>query len=373
MEIVYKSGSPGMLWKPDIQGVYALYGEEDRLKEEVVRALTKHIINPDFADFDLEILDGSVINADGILAAAGQIPFGSDRRLIIVKGMEQWRERAKSSETERLADGLSRLSASTCLILVIAAEEEEERRKTAITVKLDNAIKKVGALVACRGLKGDSLITWVVERVRKEGKRADAATAERLIATVGNEMLVLEQEINKLVNYCGDREIVTTHDVSIVVASSPEDVMFTTVEAISKRQTDRSMLLLAELHRYDPKPQAVSGKLLALLARQYRMLWQAKFLSDKRVNPRDIRSLPAEITGELPTENNIAQIAFKAGDLFTLSRSYSWQEISHSLELLLLCDLANKGGTTEETGTFGADPLRNLQLLILQLTGAAAK
>lgn len=121
------------------------------------------------------------------------------------------------------------------------------------------------------------------------------------------------REINKLVNYCGDREIVTTHDVSIVVASSPEDVMFTTVEAISKRQTDRSMLLLAELHRYDPKPQAVSGKLLALLARQYRMLWQAKFLSDKRVNPRDIRSLPAEITGELPTENNIAQIAFKAG------------------------------------------------------------
>ena len=110
MEIVYKSGSPSALWKPELQRVYAFFGEEDRLKEEAVAALVKHVVSPDFADFDLETLDASTAGADGILAAAGQVPFGSERRLVVVKGMEQWRERAKNAEAERLAEGIARLS-----------------------------------------------------------------------------------------------------------------------------------------------------------------------------------------------------------------------------------------------------------------------
>ena len=153
--------------------------------------------------------------------------------------------------------------------------------------------------MACRGLKGDSLLAWIGERVKREGKRIDANAAEQLISTAGGEMLTLEQEISKLVCYVGERDVVTTQDVATVVASSPEDVMFTTVDAITRRQTDRALLLLAELHRYEPKPQAVAGKLMALLARQYRMLWQAKFLSEKRINPRDVRALPPELAGRI--------------------------------------------------------------------------
>ena len=192
---------------------------------------------------------------------------------------------------------------------MVAAEDEEERRKTAITTKLDNAVKKFGAMVACRGLKGESLLAWVAERVKREGKRMRGGSGAA-DETAGGEMRTLEQEISKLVCYSGDRETITTRDVAMVVASSPEDVMFTTVDAITRRQTDRALLLLAELHRYDPKPQAVAGKLLALLARQYRMFWQAKFLGEKRINPRDVRALPPELAAELPetaTSRNCVQ------------------------------------------------------------------
>ncbi len=359
-----------MMWKPTLHKVYALHGEEDRLKEEAVAALVKHVVEADFADFDLERLDANAAGADGILSSAGQVPFGSERRLVIVKGMEQWRERGKSGEAERLAEGLGRLSDAACVVLVVAAEDEEDKRKTAVTTKLDNAVKKLGATVAFRGLKGDSLAAWIADRVKQEGKRIESGAVEQLIATAGSEMLGLEQEISKLVCYVGERDSVTARDVSTVVASSPEDVMFTTIDAITRRQTDRALLLLMELHRYDPKPQAVAGKLLALLARQYRMLWQAKFLSEKRVNPRDVRSLPPEMSAELPTESNIAQLAFKAADLFAASKNYEWRDLTGALEKLLLCDLANKGGVTDESGTFGADPVRNLQMLVLELTGA---
>lgn len=370
MEINYKSGAAATLWKSGLQPVYLFFGEEDRLKEEAVAALLKHIVEPDFADFDLETLDASDSTADAIRAAAGQLPFGSEKRVVVVKGMEQWRERGKQSEVERLAEGIERLGNTACLVLVASAEEEEGRRKTAVSVKLDNAVKKAGAVVTCNALKGEGLADWIVGRVKQEGKRIESGAVEQLTQAVGNEMLLLEQEIIKLVCFIGEADTIRGRDVAAVVASSPEDVMFSTIDAIARRQTDNALALLAELHRYDPKPQAVAGKLLALLARQYRMLWQAKFLAEKRINPRDVRSLPAELSAELPSEGNIAQLAFKASELFTLSRNYKWSELADALEKLLLCDLANKGGATDETDIFGGDPAKNLQLLVLYLTGA---
>jgi DNA polymerase-3 subunit delta len=372
MELTYKSDAPAGLWKPALLSVYIFFGEEDRLKDEAVTALTDHLVPPDWRDFDLEAMEAGSADAGAILAAAGQIPFGAERRLVIVKGMEQWRDRNRQAEAERLAEGVARLPSSACLALVVAAEDDEARRKTAITAKLDNAVKKAGALVAFRALKGEGLAAWVSARAQQEGKGIEAAACQLLVETVGSEMLLLEQEIRKLAAYVGDRSAITARDVGLVVASTPEDVMFTTVDAITRRQTDRALTLLSELHRYDPKPQAVAGKLLSLLGRQYRMLWQAKFLAERRVNPRDVRALPPDMAAELPGEANIASLAFKAPDLFAMAKGLSWADLTRAMELLLLCDLANKGGVTEETTLFGADVVRNLQLLTLSLTNSGS-
>ena len=111
-----------------------------------------------------------------------------------------------------------------------------------------------------------------------------------------------------------------------VVATQAEDVMFQCVEAISRKQTDRALSLLHELHRHDPKPQAVAGRLLALLLRQYRMMWQAKQLALMGVPARDIPSLAPEIAADLPTEGTpLTQIAFQGlgFSLYSMVGGYS--------------------------------------------------
>lgn len=373
MEVKFSSRAASAMWKPVLQKVYLLSGEEDRLKDEALEALVARVVPEEWKDFDLERLDAGLVTAEEILAAARQIAFGAERRLVIVKGMDQWRDRGKNAEIDRLSEGIATLSDTACLVLMTAAQEEEGRRKTAVGPKLDNAVKKYGCLVECRPLKDDDLVAWVEALVLMAGKRIGREAAELLISSVNGEMLQLEQEIAKLCGYVGERAAITAQDVGTLVAVSPEDVMFSTVDAITRRHTERALALLSQLHRYDPKPQAVAGKLLALLARQYRLLWQARFLVDQRVNPRDVRSLPLELAGELPSEVSIMQpnIAFRAGDLFAAARKWNWNELTEALEALLMCDLANKGGATEEVDVYGADPARNLQLLTLQLTGSA--
>src|SRR5947209_14474591 len=105
MEIVYRAGNPGALWSAGLQRIYMFYGEEDRLKDEAVRALADHVVEPDFADFDREALSADSVDASAILSAAGQAPFGSERRLVVVSGLEAWRERGKGAEADRLAEG----------------------------------------------------------------------------------------------------------------------------------------------------------------------------------------------------------------------------------------------------------------------------
>ncbi len=369
MEMEYRSGGAESLWKSGLAPVYLFFGAEDNLKHEAVEALVKQVVSPDFADFDLEVMDASSVTADAILASVGQVPFGSDKRVVVVRGMEQWREKSRSADAERLAEGIARLGNATCLVLVASAEEEEARRKTAVTIKLDNAVKKVGTVVTCRALEGRNLQEWVMGRVREEGKQIDRDAVELLIHTVGNEMLILDHEIIKLVCYVGDTPKVTMQDVGAVTASSPEDVVFTLIEAITQKQADRALLLLQEVHRYDPKPQAVAGKLLALLSRQYRMIWQARHLVSQRVSPHEVKNLSSALLAELPSEGSIVQVHFKAGDLFRLAREYTFEQLERVFEQLLLCDLANKGNVLEDGGVFSSDPEGNLKLLVLLLTG----
>ncbi|MDW8207293.1 MAG: DNA polymerase III subunit delta [Chloroherpetonaceae bacterium] len=372
MEIQYRSGNPEVLWKPRLMPVYLLFGEEERLKEEAVMALIHRAVAEDFTGFDLETLDAATTDANAILSAASQIPFGSERRVVLVRGMEQWRDRARAGEVETLAQGIPRLGSTACLILIVGAEEEEAKRKTAVSVKLDNAVKKHGALIACHAMNNTDVADWIRRYVQREGKQIEPAAVNTLVEAVGNETLLLEQELRKLISYAGEHPIIRHNDIAQIVVSAPEDVMFATVDAIVRKQTDRALTLLAESHRYDPKPQSVAARLLALLARQYRLLWQARFLAEKQISPRNIRALPEELAAELPGEGNIAQVAFKAGELLQQARLYRWEELAQAFDRILQCDLANKGGATDETGIFGSDPVKNLQLLVIALTTASS-
>ncbi len=367
MEVNYSSGNSQVLWSDPKSAVFMLYGDEDVLKVEAECALISRFLAPEYSDFDLEVLNTDGSTAESILGAASQMPFGSERRVVLVKGMEQWRDRGRAAEAEKLATGIAKLTPPACLILVVASEEDESKRKTAVVPKLDNAVKQWGVFAACRSLKDEPLSDWIIERVKFFGKRIDRDAVELLISGAGHEMRALNHEIFKLINYIGDRVPITVRDVNLVVAEQAEDVIFQCVDAISKRQTDRALTLLNELHREEPKPHAVAAKLMGLLVRQYRLLYQAKHLGNQGITARNIKQLPENLSAQLPADPAISA-AYRASDLLILAQKYTVNELQWIFERLLMCDLANKGGVTEEDSQFSLEPVANLQLLVMQLT-----
>lgn len=365
MDIAFSKGAAKALFNP-VQRVYLLYGEEDRQKDEALALLRSAAVDPAFADFDYQVVEAESAPPEEILATAGLAPLGSPCRLVVVRGAEVYRRREKQSEAERLAQGLPALGAASCLALrVAAAEDEKSRGKTILTARLDAAVRAHGSIIQCRALTEEDLLDWLAGEARTAGKRLHEEAGLRLIQAARGDRMALANELEKAVCYVGDAKEITLAVVEATCSYDAEDVMFKLVDAITQRNADQALRLLRELLRYDTKPQSVAGRLLALLARQYRLIWQAHELGRQRCDPGMVRNLPPELAAELPSEGSITGLAWKARDLFAVARTWDRPALARAFSLLLECDLANKGG-----GEGSEDVVTNLEILILNLCQA---
>ncbi len=367
MELTVQSGKWNLLWQQGVQKAYLFFGTDDRLKQLAVQQLLQQAAPEEWRDFDMEAMHLFDTDAGRIFAAAVQAPFGAEKRVVLVRGAELWREKARQQDADKFAELLGALPASACVILVAAAGDEEAKRKTAVSAKLDAALRQHGMLAACKMPERAELVQWITAWVKQENKQIEPEAARKLMENVGADMQRLETELQKLCAYAAERQHIGLQDVLLLAPETPEDSIFAAVDAVMNRSTDNALLLLAELHRYDPHPHAVAGKYLAMLARQIRLVWQARFLIEKGLTPNDVRSLPAEILEELPSDARIVSMAFRARELFAMARLWEYADLEWALEQLMLCDLANKGGATREETIFGAAPARNLQMLVASI------
>ncbi len=364
MEAVWNKSAARTLFNPP-RRLYCFYGEDDRQKDEAIALLRAAVVDESFADFDYEVIEAVGRSPEDILSAAGMAPFGSPSRLLVVRGAEIYRKREKSGDAERMAAGLARLGGSSCVALRVAAgEDEKSRGKTILTSRLDTAIKEQGVAVQCRPLAEEDLVDWVIGEAAREGKRIAPDAARRVVAAAQGSRDAMGHELEKALCYAGDSPVVTLAMVEATCSYDPEDVMFKLVDSISRRNAEQALRLLHELLRYDTKPQSVAGRLLALLARQLRLVAQAVELSQLRIDSQGVRNLPPEIAGELPSDGSIAAMAWKARDIYAAARGWNRVGLTQAFERMLECDLANKGG-----GEGSGDVVTNIELLILQLCG----
>ncbi len=344
--------------------VYIFHGEDDIKKDELINKIKQNVVDPDFADFDFESLDASMISPDDILSAANLAPFGSKRRMVLVIGAEIYRKREKTSVAETLADGISKLSGAGCLVLRVGSSEDDtSRQQTVLTKKIDQATVKVGEIVSCNSMKQEELIGWMRQYVSEAGKNLDSQAAMRLYQSIGNNRQALRNELEKIICFVGDGKKIVIDDVNTVCSNNPEDVIFKLVDAVTSKDAGRTLSLYQELMKYDTKSYAVIGRLIAMLNRQFKLLSQAYELNAMHMQLNNPDSIPEAIRNSLPSDANLLRIKWKVRDYARMAKLWTREEIANAFNLLLNCDLANKG---EEIGF--EDPQMNMQLTLLQLS-----
>jgi len=306
---------------------------DEFLSAEEIAKLRASYGDPSLADLNSVFLDGQRVSLGELQAAADALPFLADRRLVVVRRLlarfstrgEQKERAGKGSPSveERFAEYLNQIPPTTDLVLV----EESEIDSRSV---LYRALRSAGAtIIAPPDLKSGELVKWVQRRARHKGSRLAPGVAEKLVDEIGVDLRALDQELEKLSLYCGQAEVQEA-DVARLVTASRTTSIFAMVDALGIRNHRQVVSILHDLLQEGEQPL----KILALIARQWRLLVEAKEL-------REMGGGPAEVASRLRVA------PWQARKLLGQERSFSREELKALYRALLDTDVAIKTGQVE--------------------------
>ncbi len=240
--------------------VYLLYGEERYLRRQYTERLRKAMCPADDT-MNTHFFQGKDVPVGEIIDLAETLPFLADRRVIFIENSGLFK-----SGGEKMAEYLAAPNESAFFVFT---ESEVDKRS-----KLFKAVKSSGYAAEFAVQDEKTLKRWIVGILAKEGKRITENTVRLFLTKTGTDMDNIQTELEKLICYCMDRDVVTDADVEAICTTQVTNHIFDMINAIADRRTDRALELYYDLLALKEPPM----RILFLIARQCNMLLQVKEL-----------------------------------------------------------------------------------------------
>ncbi len=290
--------------------VYCLYGEENFLKRSYRKRLRDAIAGDD--TMNVAVFDGSEVSVQQIIDLADTMPFFAERRLIIVDQSGLFKKEAGA-----LADYLSQMPETTHLIFVEDAVDKRNR--------LYKRVAADGRMVELKRQGEDVLRRWAGGILKSEGKRITERTMDYFLEVTGDDMDYIRTELDKLISYVGERDVVTPEDVDAICSQQITGKIFEMIAAVAARRQPQALKLYYDLLALKEPPM----RILALIGKQFNQLLQIKEMSG-----RDNGTI-AKALGVPP---------FAVGKLANQARAFTREELRHCVERCVQSDEDVKTG-----------------------------
>ena len=254
------------------QPVYLLYGEERYLKRQYRDKLKGVLCTPD-DNMNNHFYEGRNVSVGEIIDLAETLPFLAQHRVIFLDNSGLFK-----SGGEQMAEYLKVQNESTVLIFT---EAEVDKRS-----KPFKAAQAQGCAVEFAAQDENTLKRWVAGILGREGKKITENTVLLLLSKTGTDMENIHMELEKLICYCMDREVVEPRDVEAVCTTRVSNHIFDMVTAIAEKRQKDALELYYDLLTLKEPPR----RILFLIARQCNLLLQAKAMKSKGQSNKEIAS-----------------------------------------------------------------------------------
>lgn len=256
----------------DLKHAYLLYGEEQYLIRQYRDKIVKAAV-PEGDTMNFTAFSGDGINPKEIIDLAETLPFFADSRLILIEDSGFFKK-----SPEELAEYFAEVPETTRFLFV---EKEVDKRS-----KLYKALTKMGNAVEFKQQTDEILSRWVGGRIKKEGKNITRDAYNLFIQKTGTDMENIDKELEKLICYCLDKEIIEPADVEAVTTEQISNKIFEMVDAISTHQQKKALELYYDLLALKEPPM----RILFLITRQFQILLTVKVMTNKGFGNKDIAS-----------------------------------------------------------------------------------
>lgn len=276
--------------------IYLLYGEERYLRRQYRDRLKKAMCG-DNDQMNTHYYEGKDISVGEVIDLAETLPFMAERRVIFLNDSGLFK-----SGGEKMAEYLKEPNETTFFVFT---ESEVDKRS-----KLYKTVQTGGCAVEFAIQDENVLKRWIAGKLKKEGKNITENTVRLFLLKTGTDMENISMELEKLVCYCIDRDVITEEDVEAVCTIRISNHIFDMVNAIADRQTRKALQLYYDLLALKEPPM----RILFLIARQFNLLLQVRDMKGKGYDNKAIGGkigLPPFIAGKYVTQ----AARFRSGDL----------------------------------------------------------
>ena len=296
-----------------LKQVYLLYGEEDYLRKQYRDKLKKALAGDDDS-MNCHHFEGKDINVGEVIDLAETMPLLAERRVIIVENSGLFKHGG-----EQFAEYLKEPSETTFFVLT---EKEVDKRS-----KLFKSVSAKGRAIDFKAQDESVLKRWVLGNLKKEDKKITERDLELFLEKTGTSMENISKELEKLICYCMDKEVITTDDIEAICTRQVNNQIFDMMNAIADKRQKEAMELYYDLLTLKEPPM----RILFLLARQFNLLLQVKELKKK--------GYPTKTIGE-----NVGLPGFVAGKYVNQAAKFSTKDLRKAVTDCVEAEEAVKTG-----------------------------
>jgi DNA polymerase-3 subunit delta len=209
--------------------VYVLFGDEEHIKDEVLRLIVARAVDPAMKDFNVDVRRGADLDVAGLRSVLEQLPMMAERRVVVIRDAHT----LKKAPLGVLDQYLAKPSRDISLVLALPAGVEPEKNWPARATTVE-----------CKPLSEEGVFKWVAHELKEKLHGSITPDAAALLVNhVGNDLAQLTGELDKLLSYTNGAEI-DADAVQAVVGIRHGETLADLLSCVAERDAPKALAML---------------------------------------------------------------------------------------------------------------------------------
>jgi DNA polymerase III subunit delta len=319
-----------------LRPAYVFVGDETFFRKRCREAILQHLVPPDLRDFSLFEFDLAETDLSEILDRARTPSLVAPFQVFFVKGVKALFGRGSNEEKlDAIEDYCKNPNPDALLIFVadhISIPADARRMELTDRERYERIRETLGGycgIVELARVEEGEAVRWLTDYCDTRRVKIDADAARELVDALGGDMMMISNELEKLILYVGEKKRISLGDVETMVLAAKQRSLYELTDAISAKDRVRALEVLDAILSTGEGDEAAIGHLY-MLAKTFR---QMLVITERNV--RDTRMLWAALW------QGFRVPPFAAEDIIKQARRYkSKRELTRAIRLIAKTDLA---------------------------------
>jgi DNA polymerase-3 subunit delta len=315
---------------------YIFVGDEAFFRKRCRDAILQHLVPADVRELSLYDMDLGEVELREVLDRARTPSLMSPFQVFFVRGIKNLYGRGKHDEEFAAIEEYFKDPNPAALLIFVADHISipADARRMELTDKdryerIRETLGEFVPVLEFARVDESDAVKWAIDTADAEGVKLDNDAARELVDSLGGDMMMVANELEKLVLFVAEKKRITLGDVETLVLAAKQRSFYDLTDAISSRDRARALAVLDAILTSGDGEEAAIGHLY-MLSRTFRQM-----LVILERNVRDSRALWQALW------QGFRIPPFAAEDVIRQARRYkSRRELTSAIRRVARADLA---------------------------------